>query len=145
MRPAGRRVHSGAPCDSLCSSLDVVFARVRPGGPLIHPGLLGSLVCSLRFVGFVGVVGFTRVRPGSRSVRLGSLGSLWCALRVVGIVCGRWIRWGRWVHSFVHWWSLVSSKFFGFTRVHSEGGWVHPWCLGSLGCAVGVVGFIRGG
>ena len=51
--PAGRWVHSGAPCESLCPSLDVVFACVRPGIPLVHPGLLGSLGCSLRFVGFV--------------------------------------------------------------------------------------------
>ena len=86
---AGRGVHSGVHGESLGSSLDVVFARVCPGGPLIHPGLLGSLGCSLRVVEFVcgrwfhsgapwvslvssWVVGFTGVRAGVRWNRLRS-------------------------------------------------------------------------
>ena len=99
------------------------------------------------------------------------MGSLGFALWVVGIVLGRLIhtgsRWGslgsskvveftrvragvvgfirgRWVHSGSRWGSLGSSGVVGFTRVHSGRRWVHPvWC-GSLGFALGVVGFIRG-
>ena len=42
------------------------------------------------------------------------------------------------------WRSLGSSRAMVFTRVRPEGRWVYPWSLGSLGCALGVVGFIRG-
>ena len=51
---------------------------------------------------------------------------------------------GRWVYSHMLWGSLTLSRGVGFTRVRPGIGWVHPWSLGSLAHAVGVVGFIRG-
>ena len=127
-----------------CPLQVVGFTRVHPVSHCVHPWTLYSLVCALEFLWFIrgcwvhlgapfgslgssGDVSFTRVRPGCRWVRLGSLSSLGCTLGVVGIVCSRWIRWGRWVHSFARWWSLF-----------------HPRSLGSLVCTLGVVGFIRG-
>ena len=51
---------------------------------------------------------------------------------------------GRWVQSGAHWGSLDSSGVVGYTRVCPWGHWVHPWSLGSIGCALRVVGFIPG-
>ena len=42
------------------------------------------------------------------------------------------------------WEWLGSSGVVGFTRVCTGNRWVHPVSLGSLGCALGVVCFIRG-
>ena len=42
------------------------------------------------------------------------------------------------------WVSLGSSRVAGFTWLRPRCGRVHPRALGSLGCALGVVGFIRG-
>ena len=50
---------------------------------------------------------------------------------------------GRWVHLGAHWGSLVSSRVVGFSRVCPGGLWVHPVLLVSLGCSLGVDGFIR--
>ena len=51
---------------------------------------------------------------------------------------------GGWVHSGAHLGSLGSSGVDVFTRVRPEDHWVHQGSLGSLECALGVVGFIRG-
>ena len=112
-------VHSGAPWGSLGSSLDIVFARERPGGVLVHLGFLGSLGCSLRFVGFV------RCRwehSGSPWVSLGSLG----VVRFTPVCAG--VRWDRLQ-------SLDSFGVVGFILLLTGGRWVLPRSLGSLGCA----------
>ena len=44
----------------------------------------------------------------------------------------------------VDWGSLGTSGIVGFTLVHSGGCSVHPGSLGTLACALGVVGFILG-
>ena len=50
---------------------------------------------------------------------------------------------GHWVHLGAHWGSLVSSSVVGFTRVCPGVLWVHPGLLVSLGCSLGIDGFIR--
>ena len=58
---------------------------------------------------------------------------------------------GRLVHSGAAWGSWGSSGSVCFTRERSGGRWVlaglwvHPRSLGSLGCTMGVVGYIWGG
>ena len=53
------------------------------------------------------------------------------------MIQGRWVNWGA------PWVSSVSSRFASFIRVHPSGGMVHQGFLGSLGCVLGVVSFIR--
>ena len=102
----------------------------------VHSWSFGSLGSALGDVGFIrsrwvhsdapwemlgssGVVGFTRERPVGRWVHAGSLGSSGVALvYALGVV--RYIR--CWVHP-----------------VRPECRCVHPWLLGSLKCALGVV------
>ena len=55
-----------------------------------------------------------------------------------------WFTRDRWVHSGAPCGSLGSSGVIWFARVRPWGRWVHPGSLGSLVCAQGVVGFIRG-
>ena len=59
----------------------------------------------------------------------------------VGVVV--FIR-GRWVHRGSPGGPAGSSGVAGFTGVRPGGRRVHPWSLGSLECALGSVGFIRG-
>ena len=103
-------------------------------------------------MGSCAVVVFTWVRPGGRWIHQGSLGSLGFAFGVVVLIRGCWI------HSSSRWGSLGSSGFVGFTRVRAGvvgfnpvragSRWVHPGSLSSLlgvvGCALWVVGFMRG-
>ena len=87
--------------------------KVCPGCCRIHSGLLGSLGCSRRFVGFIwrhcgahwgsscytGVAGFLGVRPVGRRVHSGSLGSLRCTMGSFGFAKFIGVRpWGRRVH-----------------------------------------------
>ena len=95
------------------------------------------------------VAGYIGLRPWSRLVRSESLGSLGCAL---GVIRGRWVHWS------VPFWSSGSYRFAEVIGVRPVGGrvypgslWfivvhpgVHPGSLGLLGCALEVVGFIRG-
>ena len=89
-------------------------------------------------------VGFTRVRPVCLLVHPGSLRSLRCALVIVGIIHGRLVHYGA------PWRSLGSSGYVSLTRERPGGRlahacrWVHPRSLGTLGCALRVVGFIWG-
>ena len=124
-----------------------MFTLVHPGCRLVHSGWhsdtslgsLGSLGSALGVVGFIlgccvhsvapwvsldsyGVVWFTPVRPGGLWVHPGSFG------RALGGSCGL----------------LGSSEVVGFTLERPGGDWVHPGSLGSLGCTLGVVGFIKG-
>ena len=101
--------------------------------------------------GSFGVTGFTGVLPGGRRVHPASLGSLVCALGFAGFIKGHWVNWG------VPWGTSGSS---GVIVVAGDPR-VHPGSLGSLGCPLGcrrvlprslgtlvcalvVVGFIRG-
>ena len=92
-----------------------------------------------------GFVWFTPLYPGGLWVHPGSFGSLVSAqggvgfMRVVGFILGRSVHLGA------PWGSLCSSGVVGFTPVRPGCRCVHPWSLGSLGCALLVVGFIRGG
>ena len=94
--------------------------------------------------------------------------ALWCALGVVDFMRGRWVHsgapWGssgvvgvtrvrpgvRWVHPGAPWESLSSSGVVGFTLVCAGGrrnrlrSLDSLGSLGSLFCAVVVVGFIQG-
>ena len=89
MNPGGRWVHLCAHWGSLVLSGVVGFTRVCPGGGWVHPGLLGSLRCSLGIDVFIRLVVFTRVRPEGLWVHPGWLGSLGCVLDVVGFIWGR--------------------------------------------------------
>ena len=63
------------------------------------------------------------------------------AMWVVGFIRGRWF------HAGGPCWALGSCGVVGFilggTRVRPGGRWVHPESLDPLGCALGVVAFIR--
>ena len=126
------------------SSRVVQFTQVRPGGRWVHPR-------SLCLLGFALVVdGFIRSHWVDCSSRSGSLGTLGFALWLVGFIRDRWVHkvrtevvrfnWDRWVHSRSPWVSLGLSRGVRFTL---RGGRVHPVSFGSLGFALGVVGFIR--
>ena len=95
----------------------------------VHPGSLGALRFALWWVhpGLLRSFGFTH----------GVVGLSWL-VGVVGIIRGRW------VHSGAPSGSVGSSRCVEFTRVLPSGRWVHPESLGSLGLAMGVLGFIRG-
>ena len=122
-------------------------------------------------LGSFGVHGFIGVRIACRRFLSGSLGSLDCALGVVVVVRGCWVHWGTpWWSS--RWFgesgfieerprfrqvSLGSLRSFCWTLGlvwFVLGRWVHwgvPWrslerlgWLGPLGCALGVIGFVRG-
>ena len=116
--------------------------RVRARGRWVHPGSLGSLGSALS------VVGFIRSRWVHSDAPWGLLGSS----RVAGFTrerpVGRWLMRVRWVHPGWHSGTpcvaLGSCGVVGFTRVSLEFRCVHPWWFGSLGCALGVVGFILG-
>ena len=107
-------VHAGAPWGGW----------VHSGGPCVSFGL-----CV--------VDGFNRLCPGVHWVHPGSLCSLPCAEVVIGFIGYILVRC---VHSCAPMGSLGSSGVAGFTLVHSR---CHPGWLGSLGCTLGVVGFIR--
>ena len=78
----------------------------------------------------------------------------WGSLGSSGVTSGRWVHLrslgssevtvGGWVHSLSTWVSLCSSSVVRFTRIRLAGDCVHPGPLGSLGLALGVVGFMRG-
>ena len=55
---------------------------------------------------------------------------------------------GRWVHpgelGSHAWQSSVSSSVVGFIQARTGGRRVHPVAFGTLGCALEIVGFIRG-
>ena len=123
-----------------------------PWGRWVYPGLLGSLDF---------VVGFSRVHAcvrwvhpwslcslGLALVSLGSLGSLGFVLGVVRFMQGRCVhsgsRSGSLGSSGVVRFTQVRAGGVGFTSVRAGGRWVHPGSLGSVGFALGVVGFIRG-
>ena len=89
--------------------------------------------------GSFGVVGLMWVRPGGLRVNSWSLGSFVCALGVVGFIRDRWVHWLS-----TPWVSSGSFGSVGFTGVRPGGRPVHSRSLGSLGCALLVVGFIRG-
>ena len=57
---------------------------------------------------------------------------------VVGFVRGHWVHWGAPL------WSSGSFVVDNLIEVHRGGHQVYPGSLDSLGCALGVVGFIRG-
>ena len=74
---------------------------------------------------------------------------------VVGFIQGSWVHLGRaflvvgfisgrWFHSGAPWVSLVTFRVAVFIRVRSGCRRVHSGLLGSLDCALGVDGFIRG-
>ena len=80
------------------------------------------------------VVGLVRGRRGlSRS-----MGSLESAQGLVEFFRGRWIHWGA------PWRSSCSLRVAGFIGVRPGGCEVLWGVLGSLGCALGVVGFVQG-
>ena len=74
-----------------------------------------------------------------RWVHPGSLDSRGCGLWFEGYILRGW------VHSGARCVYLCSSGVVRFSRVRPKGCWVHPWPLGSLVYALGVVGFIQGG
>ena len=81
------------------------------------------------------------VHPGWHS------GTLWGSLVSSGVVgLSRELPVGHWVHPGWHsgtpWVSLGSFGVVGFTQVGPECRCDHPCSLGSLGCALVVVGFI---
>ena len=120
----GRGVHSGWLCVSLVLSGVVGFIR----GLWVHSGShWGSFVSS-------GIVGW---RNGDRLVYPRSLDT-------PGFVI-RWVHPGSFGSHALPWVSLGSLVLVGFTRVRSADLWVHPETLSSFGCALGVIGFIRGG
>ena len=65
-----------------------------------------------------------------------------CSSGFVGF--NRVLHGDRWVHSGARWEALGSSRVVEFTRVRPGCCCVHPWSLGGLGCALGVVWVIRG-
>ena len=118
-------IHRGAPFGSSGSAGDTGFIRVRPVGRRVLPGSLRSLGCAL------GVFGFIQghwVPPWVSSGSSGVAGFIVVhSGRRLGVPCG----------------TLGSSKVAGFTGVHPGCRRVHPGLLGSLGCPLGIVGFIR--
>ena len=158
-------------CWSLGSSGVVEFNQVRPDGRWFHQGTLRELLRVFRIMrgiwvqlhapwmslGSFGAVGFTSTRPGGRWVNpaywrapLGSLGS------VVVFIRGLWIHSRAlgfmqrcWVHTCAPLALIGSSGVVGFilglsiTRVRPGGRWVNLRLLGSIACALGVVGIIR--
>ena len=106
---------------------------MHPDGLRAHPGSLGSLGCTLGFVGLI------RGRWVHSCAPKGSLGSFGCALGVVVYICGRWgpplcslaltgfigfagVRPAvRWFHLGENWECLSSSRVVGFTRVRTWG------------------------
>ena len=131
----GGWVHCNGPSELSCSSGFPVFIEVRPGGCRVHPGLLGYAL---------GVVGFILGRWFHWDAFWGWSGpSGVAALIGVRPWCGQGNR-GRWVHCSALWESTASSEVAGFIVVRRAGRQVHPGSLGSLGCALGVVVFMRG-
>ena len=159
VRTGGRLVHQGS-LSSLACALEVVWfilgrlvlwraPRVSSGSSRVlgcalcvvwslcslwsakgvHPGSLGLLGCSL------GVVGFIR---GS-CVHCGALRGSSSSSPVAGFTAvrhgGRRDHPCRWVHWCSPRWSSGSSSFGGHRA--------HPEWLGSITCALGLVGFIR--
>ena len=86
-----------------------------------HQGSLGSLGSAQGFLGSSGDAGFVGVRSGGRQALTG----------VAGFIGG------------APWRSPGPSRVDGFIVVRPGYLWVHRPLLGSLGCALGVVGFIR--
>ena len=123
---------------------------------------MGSLGCALEVVwfvhGFIGmhpeVVWFIRGCWGAPWVYPGPLGSFGCALAIVGFIQGSLVHWGARCSS------TGLSGVAGFIGVRPGGGRDHPGSLvvasirvrllgrrvhlGSLLCALGVVGVIQG-
>ena len=148
----------------------VVIVRVRGLlGCALGYIAIGSLGCALGVVGFVrgrwvhlGAPWGTSCSSGvagmcswGHRIRLWSIGSLGCALVVVGFVLDRWVHMGTpWESSG----SVGVAGFIGFrprcrrVRLGSLGSlWsdlrgrqLRSVSLGSLGCALGVVGFVWG-
>ena len=150
MRLGGSRVHPG----TLGCALGVVgFIQCR----WVHWGTSwgssgSSGFCWLHWgahlgsSGSSGVAVLIGVRPGGRRVRPGSLGSLRCTLEVVRC---RWVNWGA------HWGSWGPSNVARTIELRPGGRrvslglleyWCSPWgssgSLGSLGCAMGVLGYV---
>ena len=122
---------------------------MRPGVRRVHLVSLGSQVCALGVVvliqgGWVHccarVVGFIRV---CRVAPRGSSGSSAFVAFIWVRPCGRRFIRGRWVHCGAPWSSSDSSEVAAFIGVHPGVGRFHPGSLGSLGCTVVVVGFVR--
>ena len=93
-------------------------------------------------MGSSGAAWFIELRPGSHQVNTGSFGY---ALGDVGFIRDRKAHWGD------QWGSLGSSWVAGFIVVHPElllcssgVDGIIKGSLGSLGCALGVVRYIRG-
>ena len=131
------------------------FSRVRSGGHRVYPGTQGSLRCTLGVVRFIQALLFIGIRPGGSRVYPRSLVSLGCARGVVGFIKGRWIHWcAPWessgssgVAGFIGVRPLLSSGssgVTGFIVVCPGGRRVHPGSLGSFGCTLEDVWFIRG-
>ena len=154
MRPGCRRVQSGSLSSLGCALGAVRFILVR----YAHWGTPWQLS------GSSGVAVPAAVRPGSRQVHRDSLGSLECNLGEDWFIQVLWDQWDTpsvpscpsgapWMSSGSSvvagfnggalWGSSGSSGVAGLTEVHPAGRWVHQGSLHSLGCALGVVGFIR--
>ena len=117
-------------------------------GRLVHPGRLsgmpwgsfgssgsfGSLGCALAVVAFIRSIWVHSGAPW------GSLGSY----RVVWFTPVRlWVRLGSALGALPSCGSLSSSEVVGFTRLRHGGRSVHLGSLGSLSCALVIVGFIE--
>ena len=118
-RPGDCWVHSGAPCETLCSFAFAWFIRADAGCRLAH----SVEPCDL--------FGFVRTRPWGLSVHFRSFGAIGRALGVVGF-----IRVGL-VHSGA---PSVSLGSYGFIRSCAGGYWVHS---DSFARSMWVVGFIH--
>ena len=155
MRPWGRSVHPGSFDSFGCVLVVVGFIRVHWGAHWRSSGLSG-------------VAGFIGVRRGCSMFNSEYLGSSGYALVVVQFIRGRCVHrgalWessgsslgssrcalgteklirGRWVQLDAPLWLSASSGFAGFIRVCTCGRRIHTGSLGSLGCALGNVAFIR--
>ena len=120
---------------SLGSSGVAWFIGVCPWVRQVHPWSFVSLGWVL------GVVRFIRVHCGILCWSSGSFEVAgFIAVRPVG---GR-VHQGSCVHLGVRLVSSESSGVAGFIGVHPVDRRVHPGLLGSLGCALGIVWFIRG-
>ena len=115
---------------------------MRPGG---HSGTTGPFVCALGVVqachagrlGSLGTVRFVRVRSRCSWVHMGSVGVFGYNLGIVWFIRDCWIHLGE------PWRSLCLFLDDVSIRMCPGGHWVHLWWLGSLVCALWVVGFIR--
>ena len=123
------------------------FIGVRCGGRRVFSGPLGSFRFAFAIVGFAGFIG---VHPGVRRVHPGSLGSSGWSSGFAGLIGVRPSLVGFiWVHMGASWGFGVCPEgrrvraVFQCLLECSWGPWVYAWSLGSLGCVLGVVGFIR--